>query len=243
MQNQNLNNKNHIHFGHLGAVLLVAVFLLGVSWMKNPQLFKMFSKRTNASSASLKIPQYYAYQTPAELNQPLVAGASTNPNVPMIINEDGSLSPAVDLGEVLGLNTEISLDLQSIKIKTISHTEENASNYLTNSRIIEDNYLNNYEFESALSSQNKQLVDAQVEKIKSIINALLELQVPVSLADIHKLKILQYQASVEMLLNLLHDDNPELTLIAMARFLKSQDDLEIEIKKAKEDYGLDYYAF
>jgi hypothetical protein len=94
--NQDITKKlpeQSIHFGHLKPVLLVALLLLGITWMKNPQLFKNFEAPKSAlTTAGRNLPHYYAYVMPAEFSQPMVAGASTQASGPSIINEDGSIS-------------------------------------------------------------------------------------------------------------------------------------------------------
>jgi hypothetical protein len=110
-----LSSENSLHLGHLASVFFVALFLLSVTWFKQPELFNFSKHEATISSANL--PKYYAYETPAELNQPLVAGASTAGQGPMIIGEDGSLSDARDIGNVLGLSTEeYNLELDKIKV-------------------------------------------------------------------------------------------------------------------------------
>src|SRR2546430_245728 len=97
------SSQQAIHWGHFGTILAAIVLLLGLAWMKQPQLFSF--KKTSYVAADHNIPQYYAYVAPPEDQpKPAVAGATTNPG-PMVINEDGTVSP-VDMGQVLGASTQ-----------------------------------------------------------------------------------------------------------------------------------------
>src|ERR1700734_2067088 len=101
-----LNNEQPIHWGHFRAIFFVAVLLLGVAWLKNPQLFSVLSRSKNSAVAdAANVPHYYPYVPSAEDQQAEVLGASiastTAPSGPMIINEDGSVTPALTDGQVL----------------------------------------------------------------------------------------------------------------------------------------------
>ena len=111
--------EEHVHSGHVTAVLFVAVLLVGVSWLKNQQLFSVFKKSQAALANSQDVPKYYAYVTPQQDELPLVAGDTTQNTGPSIINEDGSITPAVDAGSVLGASTGASdapISLSSIHV-------------------------------------------------------------------------------------------------------------------------------
>jgi len=231
MENQNIIQKNHFHFGHVGLVFSVAVLLLGVSWMREPDLFALRFEKNNTESLA-KLPQYYAYAEPAEFSQPMVAGASTEPQGPSIINEDGTLSPVVEQGSVLGISTSTIDQLaDTTNVKLISDSEENFQKYSDESGQIENGSLNNYEFENALSTASPELLNEQSKKIESIISALQNLNVPASFKKMHQLKLVQYNAAVQILKNFVNaDQNPELVTNALGTFMQAQDILNTEMK-------------
>jgi len=232
--------QQHIHFGHLGLILSVAVLLLGISWMKNPQLFNVFKTQGDNSQISANLPKYYAYQSPPELNQSFVAGANTANQGPMIINEDGTLSPAIETGDILGINTEnVNLDINSITINTIPDADENIKAYIAGALLIEGDYLDGAQFEGALSSGNQAQIDTQARVVDSIVAKLLSLSVPVSLGELHKLKIVQYRAASEILKNFTKaDDNPELINQKLDLFIKAEKLIQEEYLSLKNKFGM-----
>lgn len=230
--NQNLfSGDNSLHLGHLASVFFVALFLLSVTWFKQPELFNFSKHEATVSSANL--PKYYAYETPAELNQPLVAGASTAGQGPMIIGEDGSLSDARDIGNVLGLSTEeYNLELDKIKVnKLVPATVENEKAYLLRTDELENEFINTQSFQTALTNLDQKLIDEEVVKVEKIISSLNTLAVPESLQLLHKYKLIQYQSAVVILQNFINADaNPELVGSALGVFLKAQQDIESQLE-------------
>ena len=244
MENQNQIAKSHIELSHLGLVLVVAVMLVGISWMKNPGLFNVFNSKLSSSSAVRDLPSYYAYKMPEELNQPLVAGASTENQGPMIINEDGTLSPALEDGDVLGafISPE-ELDINSVQVNTVPDSEQGIVDYLSQSSNVETSQIDGLAFESALNSGDQALIDRESGKLYAIKQGLMNLSVPEGLAQLHKLKILQYEAAANILQNFTQaDSNPELVGQYLSRFLKAQQDLDSENSLVKEKYNLDLNA-
>ncbi|MEK7161540.1 MAG: hypothetical protein AAB729_02515, partial [Patescibacteria group bacterium] len=95
------------------------------------------------------------------------------------------------------------------------------------------------EFETALSSGNQQLINAQAQKLNAVKEALQKLFVPQSLVKLQKLKIIQYSASVGVLQNFTQaDTNPELVGKYLQEFLKSQQDLDTENTLVAEKFNL-----
>jgi hypothetical protein len=231
MENQNLStqiSKEHFHFGHFSFVFVVAVMLIGIAWLKDPAIFSVFHQ-TDKTAAHSDMPRYYAYVPPPEYLEPQVAGASTpSYDGPSIINEDGTISPAVDIGEVLGVSTEeLNLSLNAIVVNTIPDNDEAVKKYLTEANAVEDNYMNSLEFETALTSNSQIQIDEQLEKIKLIIPELQKLNVPESLVNLHKNRILQYKAAVTILQNYTQaDQNPEIVAQALGIFLQAQQQME-----------------
>jgi len=230
-----------VHLGHLGAISLVMVILLGISWMKNPQLFSFDKSKTAKASLSLDVPVYYAYVPSEELNLPLVAGASTDQG-PSIINEDGSVSPAVDVGEVLGASTaDVVLSLEDVQVKTVDDSPEAVANYFNVAKTIELGPVDDASFEEALSSGNQTNINSQAQKLTNLKDALQKLSVPQSLVRLQKLKIIQYTAAIGILQNFTQaDENPELVGKYLGEFLKSQQDLDSENKIIAEKYSAEF---
>lgn len=236
---ETIEQKDHFTFSQLTLVASVAVLLLGITWMKQPQFFTVFkSNSQNISKAQL--PRYYAYSPPSELTEPLVAGASTENQGPMVINEDGSLSPVLDSGKVLGaLIGNEQLDLGSITVKTIPDSDGAIQEYFSKTSTIENNRLNDVEFENALTSGNQAQINKEAETLLGIKNELMGTQVPESLAKLHKLKIIQYQAGIDILNNFTKtDENPELVGQYLGRFLKAQQDLDAENSAVTKKFNL-----
>jgi hypothetical protein len=169
---------------------------------------------------------------------PLVAGANTNDG-PSVINEDGTVSQ-VDMGEVLGASTEgVVLSLDEVKVNTIADSSEAIKNYFVQANSIEAGVVDSGEFETALSSNNQKLIDAQAQKLNAVKDALQKLSVPQSLVRLQKLKIIQYSASVGVLQNFTQaDTNPELVGKYLQEFLKSQQDLDAENSLVAEKFNL-----
>ncbi len=231
-------SEGHLHFGHFGLIALTAIFLVGVSYMKNPDMF-------NLHPASLVVdpslvPRYYAYVTPEEFQQPLVAGASTEGPGVSIINEDGSVTP-VDTGEVLGMSTQdVQLSLDQISVNEISDSDAAIKAYFAQAETAESGYINNADFQTALISANQNQINNQAEKLEAIITSLQKLSVPQSLVRLQKLKIAQYQAGIGLLHNFTQaDSNPLLVGQYLDQFLKSQQDMDNEMLAAQQKYGID----
>lgn len=233
MENQNYSHEltiEHFHFGHVGAVLSVAILLLGISWLKQPLLFKnVFSKPTSQSAQGKNLPKYYAYVEPVETNSPMVAGAQTI-NGPAILNEDGTFSPALSAGEILGVSTsDAELDAGKILVKEIPDSEQAIQKYILDVQNLEFRVIDNAAFETALSSQDEEKIKTQAGKFLELKTKLLEQPVPQSFAKLHKYKIAQYAAAIELLNNFKQaDSNPELVSRSLGLFLNAQQQQETE---------------
>jgi len=236
-----MDNPSGIHWGHFGVVLTAMVLLLGVSWMKNPELFSF--NKTNAQPVSeADVPQYYAYVQPPEDTQPLVAGASTNQG-PGVISDDGSnnVLPVDNTGQVLGASTQdVQLPLENIKVNPVADSDAAIKKYLTDSRKIEIAPIDNAAFEAALSSGNQQSINLQSQQLISIRDSLQKLLVPAGLVKFQQLKIAQYNAAIGVLQNFTQaDQNPQLVGDYLQQFLKSQQDLQTETSAVAQKYNLD----
>lgn len=221
------------------ALIVVAVIaLLGMTWLKRPELFSFAATKTAADS-ELNLPRYYAYEPSAEDAIPMVAGASTEAAGPSIINEDGSITPAVELGDVLGANISVALPLEQVRVTEVSDTQDAIAEYVRKSQDVEANHINSADFSNALASANQSLIDEQAAKMYTIKNSLQKLAVPTSLVRLHKLKIVQYDAAAEVLKNFtMADSNPEYVMQNLNVFLKSQQDLEAEAQALSQKLNL-----
>lgn len=242
MQNQyqySIDQKPaQLHFGHLGLIAMTGILLLGVSYMKNPAMFSSHPA-TLAVDPSL-VPHYYAYVTPAEDRQPLVAGASTAGPGVSIINEDGSVTP-VDTGSVLGASTQdVVVPMDNIPVNQVPDSDASIKQYFSDATNVEASFINNADFQTALTSGDQKQIDAQAVNFTTIVANLEKLPVPASLVKLQKLKIAQYQAGIGLLHNFTQaDNNPTLVGQYLDQFLKAQDDMDNETLAAEQKFGLD----
>ncbi len=231
MENINQNNSNsqtgQIHFGHFALIVLTAAVLLFFSWMKNPQLFSIKSKIKSETTEVA----YYPYSEASQANLPQVAGASTMAEGPSILNEDGSVSPVLDFGKVLGASTEqVSASTDGITVKTYPDAENSAVDYFKASETLEGGVIDSGTFETALASGDQQQISQEFNKFSLIVSRLKNQSVPESFAKLHKLKILQYLAVVNILQNYKDiDSNPDLALQQLGVFTQTQKMLGDEI--------------
>ena len=235
-----------MHWGNVAAVFFVAAFLVGVSWLKDPNIFVFHNLSSSALALSQQdVPHYYAYVESADLQQPLVAGASTEDQGPSVINEDGTVTPIKDMGQVLGASiSTVDLPLDAISVQQIPDSDEAIKNYFAESQKIESDYINNSEFEVALSSGDQSKIDAQAKNIASIKNNISKLSVPTSLVILQKLKISQYSAAENLLNNFTHaDSNPEQVGIYLDQFLKAQQEMDSEMQKVSQNFSQDLPAY
>lgn len=226
-----------IHWGHFGTIMAAIVLLAGITWMQKPQLFSF--KKNQTAVSNVNIPKYYAYVQPAEDSVPLVAGAATNQG-PMIINEDGTVSP-VDMGQVLGASTQdVKLSLDDVKVAVIPDSDQSIKKYFTDSNYIQNGPIDNVNFENALSSGNQQQINQQAQKLIGVRDSLQKLPVPQGLVKLAKLTIVQYNAAIGVLQNFTDaDKNPELVGQYLSQFLKSQQDLDAEYSAVGQKYNVD----
>ncbi len=230
-----------IHLGHLGAVLLAAILLVGASWLRDPQLFSVFSNnaKIQETAESANVPHYYAYVAPTGDQAPQVLGASTDAqdNGPMIIGDDGTVQP-VDAGQVLGASTEgVNLPLSSIQVKTVPDSTAAIQQYFSQAQTIESNAINQTDFASALSSGDQTQINLQMQKLTAVETALEKLAVPHSLAQLQKLKIVQYNSAITLLQNFTQaNQDPDLVTQNLQDFIKAQQDLDSENTTVAEQF-------
>jgi hypothetical protein len=252
MDNLNDQNSNHtfstatsgLHWGHFSLIMASVVLLIGMSWMEKPELFSFHQNNQTASSSA--VPHYYAYVAPAT---PEVLGASTDPTSqnqgPMLINEDGTVSPALGAGQVLGASTQIA-DLSSDNINVTSIPDSNAAElkFLSASQAIEIGPIDGEAFETALASNNQTLINRQAQTLTNIRDALLKLPVPEGLVTFDKLTILQYNSAIGLLQNFTQANaDPELVANYLQDFMASQLNLETEATNDEQKYNLDPSLF
>jgi hypothetical protein len=225
-----------IHWGHFAMVVGVAVTLLGVTWLKNPEGFLPEKKQTTVRA---DLPKYYAYVQPAEFDGPQVAGASTaNSDLPSVLNEDGSVTQVISLGEVLGVTTE-DLDSQALQVNIteLPDTDANIREYFSWTQNQEMTALDGITIENALSTSDQNLLNQEADKFEKIKNDLLSKSAPKSLVRLHKLKILQYQAGINLLRRFTKaDEFPEEVSKDLGIFAQAQQEMENEAAAMNEKF-------
>jgi hypothetical protein len=150
----------------------------------------------------------------------------------------------VDVGEVLGAGTEdLDFIASAIEVKPVADSEEGIQKYFIFSRQLETDFLDNAEFERALTSGSQAEIDRQTGKLEQIKNSLEDYsQVPESLARFHKLNIVQYRAAMNLLKNFLKaDENPEMVTRTLGEFLQAQQEQQQELLQLSQKYNI-YYA-
>lgn len=224
-----------IHWGHFGAVMMVMVLVLGMSWMEKPDLFSL---KKNTAIDNQNAPRYYAYVPPASDRQPEVLGANTQPAGPSVINDDGTVSP-VDVGQVLAASTQdVQLSLDSVKVNQVSDSDVAIAKYFSGAKAIEINSVDSVAFQSALTSNDQNQINQQAQKITGVRDALQKLAVPQSLVKLQKLKIVQYTSAINLLQNFSQaDSNPTLVVQNLQDFIKSQQDMDNENIAVAQKYG------
>lgn len=227
-----------VHWGHFALIVSAAVVLLGVTWLKNPQ---GFFPKSQPVAVRTDLPRYYAYVDDAAVpDGPRVAGASTiNPDLPSVLNEDGSVSPTVSVGDVLGVSTN---DLQSmaaqLNVTVIPDSDAAIKDYMAWTQAHELDAIDSYGLENALSSADQAQLDVQAEKFQKIKDDLLARAVPQSLVKLHKLKILQYQAGINLFKSFTKaDDNPEQLQMDLGIFTQTQQEMENEAAVIEQKYS------
>lgn len=227
-----------VHWGHFALIVSAAVMLLGVTWLKNPQGF--FPKSQPVAERT-DLPRYYAYVEDSALpDGPRVAGANTiNPDLPSVLNEDGSVSPTISVGDVLGVSTDdLTAMAVQLKVMVIPDSDAAIKDYMAWTQAHELDAIDSYGLENALSSTDQTQLNAQAEKFQKIKDELLSKAVPQSLVKLHKLKILQYQAGINLFKSFTRaDDNPEQLQRDLGIFTQAQQEMENEAVVIGQKYA------
>lgn len=238
LQTQN-SPREIISFSQLGTVMLVAVLLLSVEYMKNPQLFSMQHSQNKISAAAQKnVPHYYAYVPPVRDTAPMVAGASTMSQGPSVIGEDGSIISVSNQGAVLGASTQN--DVPAVPaLHSVSDSQEAVDSYISDSKNTEQGYFDNFSFEQALDSRDAAVAQQEITKINSIVTGLAGIEVPASFVKYHQYKIASYQAAVDMLKALpLIQTDPQSEADALKRFSQAQKSAADELQQLNQKFDL-----
>lgn len=232
------NQPVAVHWGHFVFVVGTAVALLGVTWLKDPQ---SFFPKTKSAAFRADLPRYYAYIDDTALpNGPQVAGASDiNPDLPSVLNEDGSISPTISVGDVLGVSTDdLTAMAAQLKVMVVPDSDNTIKDYMAWTQAHELDAIDSYGLENALSSADQTQLNAQAEKFQTIKDELLAKAVPQSLAKLHKLKILQYQAGINLFKSFTKaDDNPEQLQRDLGIFTQAQQEMENEAVVIGQKYA------
>jgi hypothetical protein len=233
------------HAGHIALVGFVAVALVGLTFMKDPQLFQLHSRAAQAQAQS-NAPKYYAYVDPP---QPAVLGASTVPPGPSIIAADGSIVPLNDPGQVLGVSTEdVNNSVAALKIATVPSTQDSIQKYYAYVVGLEGQFLGNSELESALADDgtgknDPAKIKTAINQINLLTNKLEHSYVPADALQYHKLKIARYYAARTLLQNYSGlAQNPDLVMKQMGIFLQAQQQEDQEWQSVSAKYHIADYA-
>ncbi len=228
-----LNTKSNFSANHFLLIAGVAGVLATFTLVGQPQWLKQITEKKPTAVES----KYYAYVP--DSTSPQVLGADSKFDGPSVINEDGSISPAVDIGSVLGVSTEdIQVSMQDIPVNTMPTTVEKVQTYFSYMEKEEED-LNAVDFGTALTSSNPAVTAAQVQKLQTFINHLKTIAVPTDLVKLHKLRLIQYQAAMKVLQNYSQlSSNPELVNQQLGIFLETQSEQNDELLALEQKYNL-----
>lgn len=248
--------REHFSVSQAALIAAVAFALVGATWMKDPQALvnaKNFiasaishSSATTSGTAKQKTARYISFEERygKVSNMPQVAGAQTSVPMPSIINEDGGITPAIDMNvesaQVLGAQTSIDAQTassepsQPVVATGISPRGEQVdpadeiSTYVNAVTPVEQDYFSTGRFESALKSQNADMLQSEILYIQNIVSGLQNIHAPESLAQLHEDKIANYIAAQDLLEKVKHKDQPQAVIDSFERFSataqKLQDD-------------------
>ncbi|MBI3232413.1 MAG: hypothetical protein HYZ51_05070 [Candidatus Doudnabacteria bacterium] len=213
--------KEHIHFGHLGAVVFCAVFLIAIAFLKGG--YKVFQNQAGDKTQKAKTLTYQGAEAQSEktLAEENKSVSSSNDLAGKNYQQLSIIDPNFGQGEVLGLNTNEALEtlgypdpkeifaqgiLDSFPVKMVNDGSEQA--------------IENYKFEidspeiqnsvvallASLSQDNSTELETQRDEV---LNALLAVEVPSPLVEYHKLNLLYYFFIVEAYKNNLVPDGTQ----------------------------------
>ena len=234
MKNQNTIReiKSQFTLGHVSAIAIAVVAIGGLLTIQNWKSVKGMFEQTAVAKQEGGL--YYAYQAPVT---PSVLGADTAPDGPGVINEDGTVSPLSSFGEVLGATSDTpNINLDDIKVSTVTGTPENLRTYLDDSFVIESKILPG-DFESALVSKDDSKTQEQINLMTQVQQSLKNIPVPNMAAKLHKLKIAQYSTAIDLLKNYYQaDSNPEFVAGKLTQFMDMQKEQETETQNLFKAY-------
>jgi hypothetical protein len=131
------------------------------------------------------------------------------------------------------------MDANKILVKEIPDSQEAIQKYVSDVQNLELTVIDNAEFETALSSQDEEKIKTQAGKFLELKTKLLEQLVPQSFVNLHKYKIAQYSAAIELLNNFNQaDSNPELVSRDLGLFLNAQQQQEAEAANLSAKFNL-----
>lgn len=200
------NGADVLRLGHLASVLAVAVFLLGVSWMKNPEIFSVFSKKS--------APRLYTYeQAVAETSGSSMLAENSSAANEDVTEQLAQADPAIGEGRVLGASTgtedsvvpqaEQMLTpeiLNQIKVREISTSSPQAvKNYFEElSNVSYENGL--AEVMTYISGSGNDTPAVMEEKVQKLVQAILAIEVPTPVVKYQKVNILYIAQLRQMIL-------------------------------------------
>ncbi len=203
-------------------------------------MFQLHSRVAEGAAAqAASVPHYYAYAAPPT---PTVAGANTQQQDQIsVINEDGTIAPVGDIGQVLGVSTDdVQQSLDTIKIKqVVPNSPEAIRGYLHYTENLVVKYLDGAALENALSANNPQQVQTTVGKVRQLISAFEQMYVPQDAVTLHKLTLAQYYAAEQLLKNFPQlDSNPDLAAKNLGVFMQAQQQQNQELQQLLTKYGM-----
>ena len=192
-------NKQHLNFGHFGAIMLCALVLVFVSWMKSGFHFD-FAPSAQSAAPSLTYEQAEA-QAVAEVGG---SPASNVADAGQTADEVAMLDPSSQNGSVLGTSTDDSAlfppaddiitpaMLDQIKIKAIPDSGADAVTAYSEKVTYVESTFNSLGLLADLNSEDQATLKTAGANANQIVAALGQIPVPNELVQYHKLKMMYY---------------------------------------------------
>jgi hypothetical protein len=199
MQTNNyyIESEETIHFGHLGAIALCAVFLVSITFMKNG-----FS--LNSQPLVQEQPKVLTYE---EARQQVLAERGSGGDLKNIDNSTDEAQYALinpSAGQVAGASTDLDfptaeqiftpqvLGALDLNIQSQALTQESLQSYAYAMAGLEAEN-NTLELLSALSSENKPALEEASFRANKIFDEMQYIPVPKGIEEYHKYKMFFYQ--------------------------------------------------
>lgn len=202
---QNQSAIEHFNFAHLGIVVFCSVLLLGMSWLKNPELFAWLGSAAQAPGLyTYEQAQKEVFAQMSDYDRQTLAQTVNGENSQMS-GELAMIDPNFSGGSVLGASTgtndtiipeakqvltEEVLNLIPVNF-SVSSSPENAKKYKDDLDFAENQNGASAVLEDVNSQDKKVLTDAS-KKLELLLQDLMQISVPADLVEYHKVKLLYY---------------------------------------------------